>query len=105
MNSVLKWGLIAVLGLTVSACSSAEGKFKANCQVSLGEEGLGEIAAKTACDCAFDRLSDSLSGKELSQATEVISLSGDELQTYIEKNPKGADILEAAEGAMKSCAS
>jgi len=104
--SNFKLGLLAVFGagLMMTACSSNTDKFVEDCTPSLIEEGLGEIAAKSACVCAEERLMKTLDKKQMALATKLIGMSSEDASEFISKTPGSDEILEAAEGAMKSCA-
>ena len=101
-----KIGLVVVFGasLMITACGSKSANFVEKCAPNLMEEGLGELAAKGACECAYERLAKSMDGKQLTLATKLIGMSSSEAREHVRNAPDSADVLEAAEGAMKSCA-
>jgi len=105
MNS-FKLGLLAVCGagLMMTACSSSSDKFVESCAPGLVEEGLGELAAKGACQCAQERLAKTMDGKQMELATKLVGMSPTDASEFVTNNPESADVMEAAEGAIKSCA-
>jgi len=89
----------------MTACSSSSDKFVESCTPGLIEEGLGELAAKGACQCAQERLAKTMDGKQMTLATKLVGMSSVDASKYVQENPESADVMEAAQGAIKSCAS
>ena len=86
-------GVVAGVGL--AACGSPEAKFRDACVPGAVEEGLSDVAARTACTCAYERLEASLTRAEMNAAVDYMA-SGESAGVE--------EVAEAVDGAIKSCA-
>ena len=104
MNGYKFW-LVGVIGagLVITACSSKSDNFVKNCTATIMEEGLGELAAKGACECASERLGKTLDGKQMSLATKLIGMRSSEANKLASEMPDGEEVMEAIDSAIKSC--
>ena len=104
-KNIIKTAAILGVSVLLIGCSAGgKGKFVAACTDTMINEVGNAEEAKVACSCAYERLNEELSGKQLSMATKIISLKNQgEVQEYSQKN-KGAELVsERIQGALKSC--